>query len=324
MTRLGFIGTGTHARQNLYPSLRYADAELIAVAGRDPDRRAYCMRSFGAARGYGDYHQMLEREELDAVFVCGPPSLHYEAGRAVLESGRALFVEKPPAPSLDSCRELASLARERSLVCAVGFMKRSAQKYAMAREIMAKREFGDLRHLLVRYSFNVPGEGDRVFPLVSIHALDLALWFLGGADRVTIAHGGGDRASTFLTLHSDPGVIATVVLNASAPGVTERVELTGDEALITVDELATLVYYPPQRENRWRPIVGEIHAPNTALQTEENSALALQGYLGEVTAFVDAVQSADPSAVGASMDDAVNAMELVELLKSGHEGSFAI
>ena len=70
--RIGFVGCGTHATQNLYPSLRFAGCELVAAADPIEERRDYVRRHFGAQRVYSGYEEMLEQESLDGVMVCGP------------------------------------------------------------------------------------------------------------------------------------------------------------------------------------------------------------------------------------------------------------
>jgi predicted dehydrogenase len=334
LVRLGFVGCGNHATQNLYPSLRYAAARLVAVADPKEERRSHNARVFGAERAYDDYRPMIEREELDAILVSGPAELHHEVATHALGAGLHVFAEKPPAPDLSATRELAALAHERDAIFGVGFMKRSAQKYVHAKGIVASSEFGRLRHALVRYSYNVDNGPERVYAYVSIHAIDLIRFFLGPITSVSIAYSGGERENASCLLTAESGAVGTLVVNASAPGVTERVELTGDETMVIVDEVATLEYLPRQSENRWRPLRREVHRPNTALQTVDNDALELQGYRGEVVSFVDAVaarvsgrfsgvgaagsgsrEAAAPQP-GATIDDAVAAMTLVDLLAS--------
>ena len=67
--RAAFIGCGKHAFQSILPSFQYAPIELVAICDLVPERAQFCARQFGALRWYTDYAEMLEQEELDAVFV---------------------------------------------------------------------------------------------------------------------------------------------------------------------------------------------------------------------------------------------------------------
>lgn len=67
--RAGFIGCGSHSFRNIYPTLQFAPVELAATSDLDVDKAAAFARKFGAKNAYGDYREMLRKEDLDAVFV---------------------------------------------------------------------------------------------------------------------------------------------------------------------------------------------------------------------------------------------------------------
>ncbi len=71
--------------------------------------------------------------------------------------------------------------------------------------------------------------------------------------------------------------------------------------MVVVDDVATLEYYP-RVDTIWKPLPREVHRPNMALQTPENSSLYLQGYAGEIAAFIEAVRTPPPVA---SIEDGV-------------------
>ena len=67
--RAGFIGCGSHSFRNIYPTFQFAGMNLIATCDLNPDKAAAYAQLFGAETSYTDYHDMLEKEELDAVFI---------------------------------------------------------------------------------------------------------------------------------------------------------------------------------------------------------------------------------------------------------------
>ena len=313
MTRLGFIGCGTHASANLYPCVRNSPIELVAICDPIEERLSACARKFGPTRTYADHRELLEREQLDAVFVCGPPAMHHEVSLEAFRRGLHVFVEKPPAPDAAGARQLRDAARSAGKLGMVGFMKRFAQKVQLAESIAASPEFGGLRHMFLRYSHGARMGPHSTHTLMSIHAVDLVRHFMGEVTRVQVCQfpvGEGWSLSMNLDCARGP---ATLVCQASAPGVKERLELTGDGQMIVVDELATLTHY---REGAgiWEPPVGTRYENNFALQTDANSSAEIQGYAGEVRAFIEAVASGNPL-TRATLDDAVRAMEIVEAIE---------
>ena len=67
--RAGFIGCGSHAFRNVYPTFQFAPVELVATCDLDADKAAAYARQFGAERSYNNHTKMLAEEKLDAVFI---------------------------------------------------------------------------------------------------------------------------------------------------------------------------------------------------------------------------------------------------------------
>ncbi len=323
--QVGFIGCGTHASMNLYPSLRFTPARLVAVADLYEERRERIGRVYNVPRVYDDYVKLLDEErDLDAVLISGPPKLHHEAAIAAMESGLHVYCEKPPAEDLAGTEEMLEVSRSTGRICMVGFMKRFAQKYAMAKEISAREEFGRPTHLLLRYSFKTGGGRLRGFLAgMASHAFDLARHFMGDFRRIHALWSDPDQGIILtLSVEFASGATGVIVMSSVAPGVVERLELTGEGAMVVVDDVATLEYYP-RVDTVWKPLPREVHRPNMALQTPENSSLYLQGYAGEIAAFIEAVSADTPPPV-ATIEDGVEMMRIVELLSGGESGTFEV
>lgn len=313
MVKLGFIGCGTHASANLYPCLRFAECELVAVCDPVEDRRQYCARAFGAQRAYARHAELLATEDLDGVLICGPAEMHYQVALDALDKGLHVFIEKPPAPTAREARDIQTKAASAGRVAMVAFMKRFAQKYKLAHEISAKPAFGGRRHLLLRYSHGAKTDRHQAHTLITIHAVDLVRHFMGEVKAAHVAHiPAGEGWSLSAQFQCEQGT-ATLISQATAPGVLERLELTGDGEFLVVDEVATLTHFT-QGDSIWSPPVGTLYRNNFALQTSDNASAELQGYAGEVRAFVEAVRTDTPPPYS-TIDDAVRAMEIIEAIE---------
>ncbi len=194
-TRRLHRGCGSHASMNLYPSLRFTPARLVAVADLYEERRERIGRVYNVPRVYDDYVKLLDEErDLDAVLISGPPKLHHEAAIAAMEHGLHVYCEKPPAEDLAGTEEMLEVSRRTGRICMVGFMKRFAQKYAMAKEIGAREEFGRPTHFLLRYSFKTGAGRLRGFLAgMASHAFDLARHFMGDCRRIHALWGDPDQ-----------------------------------------------------------------------------------------------------------------------------------
>lgn len=86
------------------------------VAGADVKPKA--LEDFKAKYGpdafvTADYRELLEKAHVDAAFVCSPDYLHEEHAVASLEAGKAVYLEKPMAITIEGCDRILRTAFEK-------------------------------------------------------------------------------------------------------------------------------------------------------------------------------------------------------------------
>ena len=119
------VGFGNHAVHHLLPCMQHLGLQLHSVCCSSASKAAVVARKYPGVRGTTSLHEVLDNKEIDGVFVAATPSAHFAIARAVLESGKALFVEKPPCTSLeelDCLIETAKCSGNRPVT--VGFQRR--------------------------------------------------------------------------------------------------------------------------------------------------------------------------------------------------------
>src|SRR4051794_8976336 len=100
--RAGFIGCGSHAFRNVYPTFQFAPVDLVAVCDLDGEKAEAFASQFGAEAAYTDHRDMLERGDIDAVFIVvgyddtGRP-LYPSLAIDCVNAGKHVWFEKPPA-----------------------------------------------------------------------------------------------------------------------------------------------------------------------------------------------------------------------------------
>lgn len=119
--RVGLIGAGGIAGRHLGNLLGFGDVRVVAIADPALDRAEAAAARADGARAYTDHRAMLDREELDAAYVCIPPFAHGAPELALVERGLPFFVEKPLAADLATAEEIARAVEARGLVTAVGY-----------------------------------------------------------------------------------------------------------------------------------------------------------------------------------------------------------
>lgn len=323
--KLGLVGCGSHAQMAILPALRFAPIDLVAVCDVQQERANRVARAYGASACYSHHQNMLAEEDVDVVAVIGPPALHHAVGLDVLAAGRHLFIEKPPGMTYRGACELAEAADGRQVM--VGFQKRYARAYQLARQAMASAEFGRPSMLRLNYSHVRTAPLLDHLAFMSIHALDLARFFMGdvvGA-MVHVSERDGQHVVA-LTLEHSAGSVSMLSLSALEPRLQETLEVSGDSTLLRVRDLCELSveraapHWPdadattPAMMTTWRP---DFTVPN-----DYNNSLVLQGYAGEMMELAEAVLTRRP--VEGNIDDAVQAMRLVEALAHAPVGFSAL
>lgn len=131
------IGAGRMAHVHVN-HLRTVDpsAQIVAVFSRTEERARTAATEWDAPTYYTDYQRLLDREELDAVYICTPTYIHAKIGLACARRGLPLFVEKPLDLDLATAHALAEEVEARNLINVVAFHWRYTPIYRKALELI--------------------------------------------------------------------------------------------------------------------------------------------------------------------------------------------
>lgn len=203
MLRTGVVGTGDVARKSYLPGLHDPDAGFVLQAVCDivKERAETAARDFGAQAVYTDAATMLEREELDVVFVLTPLLTHAAIVRQVLQAGKHCYSEKPLTLSLAEADELAELAERNSVLLLCAPILPLLPSVQFIRELIADGALGKVAFARAHSSHGGPERGtfltdagnyfraEKAGPYaplydMGVYALTLLTYVLGSVQRV--------------------------------------------------------------------------------------------------------------------------------------------
>lgn len=108
--RFGVLGTGRITRR-LIADLQSTPATTVtAIASRSAERAKWQADSHGIAAGVEGYDALLRRDDVDAVYIALPPSLHHQWTLAACAAGKHVLCEKPIALSADQVADMLRAA----------------------------------------------------------------------------------------------------------------------------------------------------------------------------------------------------------------------
>jgi undecaprenyl-phosphate 4-deoxy-4-formamido-L-arabinose transferase len=194
--RIGILGCARIAKKSFLPALAKCDRfRLVAVAARERSKAELEANALGCtAEGY---ESLVERDDIDAVYVPLPVGLHAVWALRALEAGKHVLVEKTFATSLAEAEPLVRLAHERDLVLMEALSYVYHPLFALVHETVASGAIGELRAIEAAFGFpRLPESDIRSDPALGgggaldalIYPLSFALSFAAGAPWQSISY----------------------------------------------------------------------------------------------------------------------------------------
>lgn len=239
--RTGVIGVGNigqhHAR--IYASL--PGSQLVGIADIDASRMQGIADRYGVP-AYDDYHALLE--QVEAVSVAAPTTLHHEIGRACLARGVHVLMEKPLAASVEQAHELAALAGQAQLVLQVGHVERFNPTFVELANVLADHQILAVDARRLSPFASRAADVSVVYDLM-VHDLDLILTLIPAPLRAVSATGNHirspqtDHAMALLTF--DGGQMASLAASKVTQHKVRQMAVTCAEAFVVADFLTRTV-----------------------------------------------------------------------------------
>jgi predicted dehydrogenase len=143
--KIGVVGLGAVSEQLHLPVLASIDfVEIAAACEADPLRRDRRKERWNIPNIYKDYEEMYNESDLDAVFICLPNSMHFDAVKSALKHGLHVFCEKPLGMSAEKAFELVKIAKEKNLLLGVGYIRMLAEGYKNVADMVLSGKLGQI------------------------------------------------------------------------------------------------------------------------------------------------------------------------------------
>ncbi len=144
--RIGIIGTGAIGNRHLKRYGSIDGAKVVAVADIREDAARKAAEEHGVEHVYTDYHELLERDDIEAVDVCLHNMLHRPVSCDAMCAGKHVYCEKPIAALYRDGRAMLDCSHQtgRMLHIQIGTMFGAAPR--AAREVVDSGRCGEIYH----------------------------------------------------------------------------------------------------------------------------------------------------------------------------------
>jgi predicted dehydrogenase len=315
--RVGIIGLGWVAQVFHLPILAsFKDIEVTAVCDRNQEQSRAIASRFNIPSHYNDYEKMLKEGDFEAVIVCTSTDAHLPVAKAVMESGRDVFVEKPVARLYNEAVELAEIAKAQKRKLMVGMNNRFRPDTMILKSFIEKGELGKVfyckagwfkrissnDHWLTKKDYS----GGGVLLDLGIVMLDLALWMLNfpSVNRVKATtfkhktHSVEDSALLYVEAKQGASIMIETSWSFQSENDFFYCDFMGSEGSAKIN---------PLRINK--QLHGSlVNVTPAKIETPQN--LHKKSYENEIRHFLGAVRGLHP--VLSTVDEAVKRMAIVE------------
>ena len=156
--KIGLIATGGRGMNGYQAHQPEKGVEIIAGCDITENAEQEFKKQFPDAAYYTDYKELLKIKEIGAVFISTPDYLHEEMAVAALEAGKAIYLEKPMAITIEGCDRILRTAYETGSKLFVGHNMRHFPAVLKMKEVIDSGLIGEVQAGWCRHFVSYGGD----------------------------------------------------------------------------------------------------------------------------------------------------------------------
>ncbi len=160
--RWGILSTGNIAHQFAAGLRQSRRGKLRAVASRSIQSAKAFAQKYEAPVALGDYQSLLQRDDVDAVYIGLPNTLHAQWTIAALQAGKHVLCEKPLAASEAEVAAMFAAADAAGRTLIEAFMYRTHPQTRAVRAALARGDIGPLRMIRASFCYHTSRIDDNI------------------------------------------------------------------------------------------------------------------------------------------------------------------
>ena len=182
--QMAAIGTGTNRTRRgngairgergiaiMNDAMAQANVRMLAVCDVDRPNAEFAANLVNTRNNnrdctiFGDYKEVLQRRDIDAVTIGTPDHWHAIIAIAAMKAGKDVYCEKPLTLTLEEGKALVRVARETNKVVQTGSQQRSDPRFRLACELVRNNRIGRVHRVTTLIGDNPQGGPFRPAPV---------------------------------------------------------------------------------------------------------------------------------------------------------------
>ncbi|MCC8023491.1 MAG: inositol 2-dehydrogenase [Clostridiales bacterium] len=243
--KVGIIGAGrigqVHAKSITY---HIPQAEILAISDVRTQGLAELAASLGIPAWSGDYRDILENPEIDAVLICSSTDTHADICVEAARAGKHIFCEKPVDLTIEKINQVIHAVNKAGVKLQIGFNRRFDRNFAYVKELINEGKVGRLHMIKITSRDPEPPPAEYVavsggiFLDMTVHDFDMARFIAGCEVEEVFVHAGvmvdpaigeaGDVDTAVVSMKFENGALGVIDNSRKAAyGYDQRLEAFG-------------------------------------------------------------------------------------------------
>lgn len=186
--KLGFIGVGWIGRNRMKVLLQNPKVHAAVIAEPSEENASEAKKLAAEAEITTSADEIHENDELDGVVIATPSAMHAKQSIQALNSGKAVFCQKPLGRTAEEVRNVVSASRNNNKLLGVDMSYRYTTAFKAVYDEIKKGALGKIYAVdLVFHNaygpdkewfYDIKRSGGGCVMDLGIHLVDLALWSL--------------------------------------------------------------------------------------------------------------------------------------------------
>ena len=199
----GIIGCGDVCEVKSGPAFnKVADSKLVAVMRRNLDKAKDFARRHGVPKYYADAAELINDNEVNAIYIATPPSSHESYLEMALKAGKPVYVEKPVTVNAVSVHRMMEMEKKYDGKVSVAHYRRGLPLFNKIKQLVNDGAIGKVKLILLKtlqptvskiitqtddnWRINPKISGGGLFHDLSPHQLDIMYWIFGTPQQVHV------------------------------------------------------------------------------------------------------------------------------------------
>lgn len=192
----GIIGCGDVCEVKSGPAFnKIGGSKLVAVMRRNAEKAKDFAERHAVPKYYSDAVQLINDDEINAVYIATPPSSHEQYTDLALKSGKYVYVEKPVSVNAASVERMIAIEQQYNGKVAAAHYRRGLPLFNKVKQLVHGGAIGKVKLILLKtlqpvsskiitqtddqWRINPSISGGGLFHDLAPHQLDILYWLFG-------------------------------------------------------------------------------------------------------------------------------------------------